>query len=142
MKSERRTKMKEEKTAMAAEAGFTLIEILLVVAIIGMMAAVAAVNLGGQMGKAQVNAAKSSISAIRLAVGRYEVDTGKYPSSLQNLITKGSEKGWNGPYLERAEQGLPKDPWDNDFQYSVQGNQFTVTSAGPDGTFGTEDDVK
>ena len=67
MKSERRTKMKEEKTAMAAEAGFTLIEILLVVAIIGMMAAVAAVNLGGQMGKAQVNAAKSSISAIRLA---------------------------------------------------------------------------
>lgn len=135
--------MKEERVATAAaEAGFTLIEILLVVAIIGMMAAVAAVNLGGQMGKAQVNAAKSSISAIRLAVGRYEVDTGKYPSSLQNLITKGSEKGWNGPYLERAEQGLPKDPWDNDFQYSVQGNQFTVVSAGPDGAFGTEDDVK
>ena len=53
--------MKEERVAMAAaEAGFTLIEILLVVAIIGMMAAVAAVNLGGQMGKAQVNAAKSS----------------------------------------------------------------------------------
>lgn len=135
--------MKEERVAKAAaEAGFTLIEILLVVAIIGMMAAVAAVNLGGKMGKAQVNAAKSSVEAIRTGVKMYEVDTGKFPASLQNLLTKGNEPNWSGPYLEKAEQGLPKDPWGNEFHYTVQGNQFTVSSAGPDGTFGTEDDVK
>ena len=69
MNKREENEMKEERVAMAAaEAGFTLIEILLVVAINGKMAAVAAVNLGGKKGKAQENAAKSSVVAIRTGV--------------------------------------------------------------------------
>jgi general secretion pathway protein G len=130
----------ERSSALAASEGFTLIEILLVVVIIGILAAVVVPKLGGRVGQAQVNAAKSSVSAIRMAVGMYEVDNGKYPDSLQNLISKGNEINWNGPYLEKGE--IPKDPWGNEFQYSRQGTQFTVVSAGPDGSFGSEDDIK
>jgi len=59
---------------------------------------------------------------------------------LQNLITKGSEPNWNGPYIRKAE-GL-KDPWGVEYQFTKQGNVYTVASAGPDGSFGSADDVK
>ncbi|MBQ9345554.1 MAG: type II secretion system major pseudopilin GspG [Kiritimatiellae bacterium] len=128
-----------KRVARQAEAGFTLIEILLVVVIIGILAAVAVPKLSGRVRQAKQNAAASSIGSIGLAINMYEVDNGKYPDSLQNLVTKGSEDNWNGPYLEK---GVPKDPWGHDFQYSKNGNQYTLSSAGPDGSFGTEDDVK
>jgi len=122
------------------DAGFTLIEILLVVVIIGILAAVAVPRLGGRVGQSQVSAAKASIGAIGTAVDRYEAENGRLPESLNNLMTKGSEPNWNGPYLRKAES--LKDPWGNDFQYTKQGNVYTVASAGPDGSFGSADDVK
>lgn len=122
------------------DAGFTLIEILLVVVIIGILAAVAVPRLGGRVGQSQVSAAKASIGAIGTAIDLYETDNGRLPESLNNLMTKGSEPNWNGPYLRKAES--LKDPWGNDFQYTKQGNIYTVASAGPDGSFGSADDVK
>ena len=122
------------------DAGFTLIEILLVVVIIGILAAIAVPRLAGKVEGAQRSAAKQGISVIEGAVDVYEVDNGKLPESLQNLITKGSEPNWNGPYIRKAE-GL-KDPWGTDFKYDKQGNVYTVVSAGADGNFGSGDDIK
>ena len=122
------------------DAGFTLIEILLVVVIIGILAAVAVPRLGGRVGQSQVAAARAGVGAVSTAIDLYETDNGKLPESLQNLITKGSEPNWNGPYIRKAE-GL-KDPWGVEYQFTKQGNVYTVASAGPDGSFGSADDVK
>ena len=122
------------------DAGFTLIEILLVVVIIGILAAIAVPRLGGRVGQSQIAAAKAGVGAIGTAIDLYETDNGRLPESLQNLITKGSEPNWNGPYIRKAES--LKDPWGTDFQYSKNGNIYVVVSAGPDLSFGSGDDVK
>lgn len=122
------------------DAGFTLIEILLVVVIIGMLAAVAGMRLTGKMGQAQTNVAKRGVATIEQAIDLYEVDTGKLPNSLGDLMNGGGVRNWNGPYLKKAE-GL-KDPWGNEYHYSKQGDGYTVVSGGPDGSVGGADDIK
>ena len=131
---------KSNKDIARKDAGFTLIEILLVVVIIGILAAVAVPRLGGRVGQSQIAAARAGVGAIGTAIDLYETDNGKLPESLQNLVSKGSEPNWNGPYIRKAE-GL-KDPWGTEFKYEHQGNIYSVVSAGPDLNFGGADDVK
>ena len=119
--------------------GFTLIEVLLVVVIIGILAAVAVPKLTGRVGQSQVSAAKGSIAGISVAVDLYETDNGNLPQNLQSLITKGSEPNWNGPYLKDGK--VPDDPWGTPYQYTAKENAYEVRSAGPDKSFGTGDDV-
>lgn len=102
-----------------SSAGFTLIEILLVVVIIGVLAALGVPKLTGHMERARVNAAKSDISAISSAISMYELDNGKFPKNLQDLIKDpGGTMNWMGPYMEH---GLPDDPWGKPYQYKVPG---------------------
>jgi general secretion pathway protein G len=122
-----------------SRAGFTLVEILLVVAILGILAGVAVVSLKGRTKTASVAATRTSIQAIGTAIDTYEVDNGVYPGSLQGLLTKGSENNWNGPYMKDGR--MPKDAWGNEFIYSLQGDVYKLTSAGPDGQSGSADDI-
>jgi general secretion pathway protein G len=120
--------------------GFTLVEILLVVAILGILAGVAVVSLKGRTKTANIAATRTSIQAVQTAIDVYETDNGVYPGSLQSLLTKGSENNWNGPYMRDGR--MPKDAWGAEFQYAVgsDGN-YKITSAGPDGQMGTGDDL-
>lgn len=120
-----------------SRSGFTLVEILLVVAILGILAGVAVVSLKGRTKAASIQATRTSIQAIQTAIDAYEVDNGIYPQSLQSLQTKGNESNWNGPYLK----SMPKDAWGNDFSYSIQGDSYKISSAGPDGQAGSADDI-
>jgi len=125
----------------AGREGFTLIEILLVVVIIGILAAVAVPWLGGRVKQSQVAAAKASIEAIGTAIRLYELDNGDYPSSLQALINNpGGAQNWRGPYLEKANLN---DPWGNPFTYSSPGSHnphsYDLRSMGPDGTESADD---
>ncbi len=112
---------------VVGRAGFTLVEILLVVVILGILAAIAIPKFTGKSEMARQSSAMASIKAIKLAIDTYEVDTGKFPPTLQGLVNNPGEANWSGPYLR---DGLPKDPWGNEFIYSAQGNTYTVTSSG------------
>ena len=131
--------LKTASSRRSADAGFTLIEVLLVVVIIGILVAVVMPKLTGRGKEAQIAAAKASIENISLAIDLYEVDNGAYPASLQALITKGSELNWRGPYLKKGE--IPLDPWGKEFTYSSKENGYELKSFGPNGVDGGGDDV-
>jgi general secretion pathway protein G len=119
------------------QAGFTLIEILVVMAIIGMLAVMVAPNIFNQQAGAQRDAALSQISTLEASLDTYRLDVGEYPDSLDGLMRNDSDRAsWNGPYLRRD---VPKDPWGNDYVYDVNGREFTLISYGADGSQGGED---
>ena len=121
--------------------GFTLVEILLVVVIIGILAALVIPRIAGSGERARETAAHADINGgIKTALGNYEVDNGFYPKSLQDLLTQpGNAKNWHGPYLD----SLPVDPWQNAYIYYFPGKHGTydLLSVGPDGKEGTDDDI-
>lgn len=117
--------------------GFTLIEILVVMAIIGMLAVMVAPNLFRQQAGAMRDAALSQISTLETALDTYRLDVGQYPDSLEGLMENESGRAtWNGPYLRRE---VPKDPWGNEYYYELNGSEFLLLSFGEDGQQGGED---
>ena len=120
-------------------AGFTLIEVLLVVAILGMLAGVVVVSFRGRDKSARIAATRTSISAISLALDLYEVDNGTLPPTLQGLMQSAGEPNWNGPYIRGS---LPIDAWGTAFNYTKVGDKgYEVRSAGPDRQMSSADDL-
>jgi len=119
--------------------GFTLVEIMVVVVIIGILGALVVPKLLGRTGEARVTAAKTDIATMMQALKLYKLDNQRYPSTeqgLQALITKPtagpSANGWKeGGYMEK----LPKDPWGNPYQYLSPGihGEVDIFSTGADG---------
>jgi general secretion pathway protein G len=117
--------------------GFTIIELLIVMAILGMLAVMVAPNLFSKADSARRDAALSQISGIGSALAAHRLDVGVYPNSLDGLMTNTTGRStWDGPYLRNA---VPKDPWGNDYFYSSTGSQYTLLSYGADGRPGGED---
>ncbi len=124
---------------------FTLTELMLVVAIIGILAALVIPKIAGNSERARVTAAQADINGgIKSALGQYEVDNGFYPKNLGDLIVQPSNaKNWHGPYLDGTK--LPTDPWGNYYVYYYPGkhntSSYDLLSIGPDAKEGTDDDV-
>jgi general secretion pathway protein G len=121
---------------------FTLVEMLLVITIIGILAALVIPKMVGRSEQARQAAAHADLSSIKTALDAYEVDNGFYPKSLQDLIQQpGNARNWHGPYLDN----LPVDPWGNPYVYAYPGRHnpsgFDLSSVGPDGKAGTDDDI-
>jgi general secretion pathway protein G len=113
--------------------GMTLLEIMIVLAIVASLIGVLATQINSRMKKAKINQAKIQIGELGKALDMYYTDCNSYPTSaegLQALVTQsGNCPGWGpDPYLKR----MPKDPWGNDFIYDSQGNTFTLISLGAD----------
>jgi general secretion pathway protein G len=115
--------------------GFTLLELLVVVAIIGLLVGYVAPRYFGQIGKSEVNTAKAQIDALEKALDQYRLDTGRYPTGelgLNALVERPpNEPKWNGPYLRKA---VPLDPWGNQYLYKIPGERgdYDIVSYGKD----------
>ena len=123
----------------AAHKGFTLLELLVVVAIIGLLAAFVGPRVFGHLGKSEVTTAKAQIEALVRALDAYRLDKGNYPDSaqgLQALVVRPADAAkWNGPYLQKD---VPLDPWGHPYLYKFPGAQheFDLISYGRDGVPG------
>jgi general secretion pathway protein G len=119
-------------------AGFTLVELLVVLAILGMLAALVGPQVLNQLGGAKSKSAAIQIRDFEQALELYKLDVGRFPRSgegLQALVRQPSgARGWNGPYLKKDD--VPDDPWGNPYEYRVSGSSIEITSLGSDGRQG------
>lgn len=117
--------------------GFTLLELLVVIVIIGLLAAYVGPKYFSQLGKSEVTVAKAQIDAFDKSLDTYRLDVGRYPSTeegLNALMLAPPSAGakWNGPYLKK---GVPQDPWGRAYQYRAPGSKadYEILSLGKDG---------
>ncbi len=126
------TNMQRRELKLARQGGFSLIEILIVVALIALIAGMVANQVFGGRARANVKLAQSGLADLAGKIENYEMDTGVLPERLEDLVKEpGNAKGWLGPY---AKESALKDPWNTPYEYRVpgEGAPFTLISYGDD----------
>ena len=128
--------MKKALPSFPRPAGFTLLELLVVMVIIGLLAGYVAPRYFSQVGKSEIKVAQAQIVSFEKALDTYRLDIGRYPTTEQGLNAlmqrPQNEAKWNGPYLQKA---VPLDPWGKPYQYKSPGErgEFDIWSFGKDG---------
>ena len=128
------------KKPFLKQQGFTLMELLIVMAIIGLLATLIAPGIIKKFGGAQYDAAKARVGVIETAIGTYRLDVGQYPRSLEELVNNSGDAKWKGPYLNESQL---TDPWGKKYQFKRPGSggrDFDLMSYGADGVQGGEGD--
>jgi len=131
--------MRIQLSSATSARGFTLLELLVVVAIIGLLVSYVAPRYFSQVGKSEVQVARAQIDAIEKALDQYRLDTRRYPTAEQGLAAltakPANEPNWSGPYLKKA---APNDPWGRPYVYRTPGQhgEFDLLSYGRDGKAG------
>ena len=136
--------MGRERTA---ESGFTLIELMLVLVILATLSAIVTPKFARRGEQAKITAARTQISQLEVALDAFEIDVGRYPTTVEGLRAlverpTSDSDGWQQPYLNK---GVPQDPWGGEYVYRYPGqyNQdgYDLYSYGPDGKQGGDDDI-
>lgn len=139
--------MTKRNNATRGSRGFSLLELLVVLLLLGAFAGIFAPKIFGQAEKAKQKAAKLEIDQIGQALDLYKLEIGRYPTSQEGLAAlmtaPSGVSNWNGPYLKR--NAVPKDPWSNEYRYVSPGDQnrpYDIISLGSDGKEGGDGDGK
>ncbi len=125
----------------AKQRGFTLLELLVVMVIIGLLAGYVGPKYFSQIGKSEIKATRAQIDSLEKALDQYRLDVGRYPTTEQSLaslmVRPAGESRWQGPYLKKD---VPVDPWGNPYQYRQPGEhgELDLFSFGKDGKLGGE----
>lgn len=119
--------------------GFTLVELLIVMVILGLLASIVAPRMFSKVDSAREGTAKAQMQVLATSLDSYRLDVGYYPNDLNDLLSS-NNKMWDGPYFP---QDIPLDPWGNEYSYSAnsdseKGDIFTLKSFGRDGKPGGE----
>ncbi len=124
-------------TVRARRAGFTLLELLVVIVIIGLLAAYVGPKYFSQLSKSEITVAKAQMEAFEKSLDTYRLDVGRYPTTEEGMAAlmaapPAAGAKWNGPYLKK---GVPKDPWGNAYIYRAPGvkAEYEIISTGKDG---------
>ncbi|MEG3756679.1 type II secretion system major pseudopilin GspG [Pseudoalteromonas carrageenovora] len=118
--------------------GFTLVELLIVMVILGLLASIVAPRMFSKVDSAREGTAKAQMQVMATALDSYRLDIGYYPDTLNELL-ESSKRQWDGPYFP---QKIPLDPWGNEYSYSASSeansDMFVLKSFGRDGKLGGE----
>jgi len=127
----------------ALRRGFTLLELLVVLVVLGLLVSIVGPRYFNQLGKSEAKAAQTQIASIAKALDMYRIDVGRYPTTEQGLAALSTappnEAKWRGPYLQKS---VPPDPWGRAYVYKSPGEagEFDLLSYGKDGSPGGTDD--
>ena len=133
----------KQKRRQSRERGFSLIELIVVLVILGLLATVVGPQVMKRLAQGKAEIAKLQVDQFEGALGLFRFDVGRYPSSTEGLgalIREAGIENWTGPYLEK--RAVPKDPWGREYEYRSPGENgdYDLWSYGADGTSGGEED--
>ena len=137
-------KLRKQNGRRKGEAGFTLVELLVVLVILVLLASIIGPRVIGYLGRSRAKTAHIQIESLVTAMELFHIDVGRYPTSTEGLTalvkSPGNIPGWNGPYLTKG--GVPQDPWGRPYLYQAgqNGTSFEIKTLGADGKEGGTDE--